>query len=75
LRSSFAVHAQLSGCERVAFKSNEKSIRDRLERIDAESGGVFVFEDTAVLQQVRRVKTVSPDHLLERIYKKRIKHN
>lgn len=57
------------------FKINEKSIRNRLEKIDAESGGVFVFEDTAVLQQVRRVRTVSPDHLLERIYKKRIKHN
>ena len=57
------------------FKINEKSIRDRLERIDVESGGVFVFEDTAVLQQVRRVRTATPDHLLERIYKKHHKRN
>jgi len=57
------------------FKINEKSIRDRLERINVESAGAFIFEDTAVLQQVRRVKNASPDELLERIYKKRIKHN
>lgn len=57
------------------FKINEKSIRDRLERIDDESGGVFVFEDTAVLQQVRRNKTATPEQLLERVYKKRLKRN
>ena len=57
------------------FKINEKSIRDRLERIQIESGGVFIFEDTAVLQQVRRDKIPTPDQLLERIYKKHHKRN
>jgi len=57
------------------FKINEKSIRDRLERIDVESGGVFVFEDTTVLQQVRRIKAVTSEHLMDRIYQKHNKRN
>lgn len=50
------------------FKLPEKAIRDRLERIEKESNGTFVFEDTAVLQQVRRVKSISSDELLFRVY-------
>jgi len=52
------------------FKLSEKSIRERLERIDRESRGAFVFEDTAVLQQVRRVRTATPETLLHSIYNK-----
>jgi hypothetical protein len=59
-----------AGSPGQVFKLPEKSIRDRLERIDRESKGVFVFEDTAVLQQVRRAKIVASEALLERVYDK-----
>ena len=52
------------------FKLTEKSIRERLERIESETRGAFVFEDTAVLQQLRRVRATNPESLLHRIYNK-----
>lgn len=57
------------------FKITEKAVRDRLDRIETESNGVFVFDDTAVSQQVRRTRTPSPEMLLERIYHRNNRNN
>jgi hypothetical protein len=57
-----------AGSPGQVFKLPEKSIRDRLEKIGRESKGIFAFEDTAELQQVRRARPVLSEVLLGRIY-------
>lgn len=57
------------------FKISERAIRDRLDRIEIESNGVFVFEDTSVLQQVARTRSPSPEMLLERVYRRTNRNN
>lgn len=53
------------------FKLPDRAVRDRLERIARETGGLFTFEDTADLQQVRRNREVDEFELLDRIYDKK----
>jgi hypothetical protein len=54
------------------FKLPERSIRERLDRIARESKGAFSFEDSASIQQVKRVKAPDASDLLHRIYEQDI---
>lgn len=57
-----------AGSPGQVFKLPERWVRERLDRIQNESRGTFVFDDSASLQQVRRMKRTEPWTLLGRIY-------
>ena len=50
------------------FKLPEHAIRDRLESIERDSHGIYVYEESAAIQRIIRRKEVSQAILLEQIY-------
>lgn len=57
-----------AGSPGQVFKLPERWVRERLDRIQTESKGTFAFDDSASLQQVRRMKKTEPGTLLGRVY-------
>ena len=57
-----------AGSPGQVFKLPERWVRERLDRIQTESKGTFTFDDSASLQQVRRMKRTEPWTLLGRVY-------
>lgn len=55
------------------FKLDENSIVQRLEKIEAVSGGAFVYDETAGLKQIYRRGAVDSDGLLEKCYRRKAK--
>lgn len=53
------------------FKLPEAAIRDRLETIERDSDGIFIYQESSALPQVIRKRTPSKSALLSRIYKTR----
>jgi hypothetical protein len=51
------------------FKLPEHSIRDRLESIEKDSGGKFLYQESAAFQQVVRADRCSPLQLLRMVYR------
>lgn len=51
------------------FKLPEQAIRERLELIEKESRGVFVYQESAALQQLVRSRDIGGEKLLNRIYR------
>jgi hypothetical protein len=51
------------------FKLPEAAVRDRLETIERDSDGVFIYQESSALPQVVRRSTLTPTTLLSRIYK------
>lgn len=66
----FRVVSLSPGSPGQVFKLPDRAVRDRLDRIERETEGIFAFDDTADLQQVRRCRKPDPFQLLERIYQK-----
>lgn len=60
--------AVAEGSPGQVFKLPESDIRDRLERLKSDSGGVFDFQESAALQQVIQLGKPRPDRLLDIIY-------
>lgn len=60
--------AVAEGSPGQVFKLPERDIRDRLERLKSDSGGVFDFQESAALQQVIQLGEPKPDRLLDSIY-------
>ncbi len=50
------------------FKLPEKALFERLESIEADSNGVYKFEESSTLQQVSKLRDVSLSSLLTSIY-------
>jgi hypothetical protein len=50
------------------FKLPEQAIRERLESIERDSKGLFVYQDSSAVQQIRRKSPIAPEVLLRRIY-------
>jgi hypothetical protein len=57
-----------AGSPGQVFKLPERWVRERLDRIQTESKGTFAFDDSASLQQVRRMKKTESGTLLARVY-------
>lgn len=53
------------------FKLPETDIRDRLELIERDTQGLFVYQESASIQQVRRMRGESERVLLKRVYSSR----
>ena len=51
------------------FKLPESAIRDRLETIERDSDGVFIFQESSALPMVVRGRKTTATDLLARIYK------
>ena len=54
------------------FKLAEEDIRLRAERLARETDGYFTYNESSVLQQVRRTNWRNPDTLLTEIYSKEL---
>jgi hypothetical protein len=52
------------------FKLPEFDIRERLESIERDSGGAFLYQESAAFQQVARSENLAPVDLLARVYRK-----
>ena len=50
------------------FKLPERDIRERLERLNSDSSGVFDFQESAAFQQVVRLREPQADCLLDSVY-------
>ena len=57
-----------AGSPGQVFKLPERYVRERLDRLQRGRNSPFTFEDSAALQQVRRVKKVDTWTLLARVY-------
>lgn len=55
------------------FKLPEPAVRERLERIESDSCGVFTYRESASLQHVSRLKE-SPKSLLSRVFDREAQH-
>jgi len=53
------------------FKLPEADIRDRLESIERDTDGMFVYQESASLQQLRRMREESEMALLKQVYEPR----
>lgn len=56
---------------RQVFKLPETDIRDRLELIERDTQGLFVYQESASIQQVQRMRDESERVLLKRVYSSR----
>jgi hypothetical protein len=65
---SFREVAVGEGSPGQVFKLPEQAVRERLESIEGASEGIFVYQESAAIQQVIRHKQSSPRELLENIY-------
>ncbi|OJH37077.1 DUF4007 family protein [Cystobacter ferrugineus] len=52
------------------FKLPEADLRERLEQIHSDSGGVYTYKESAALQQLSRTRSLGAKTLLNRVYKK-----
>jgi Protein of unknown function (DUF4007) len=50
------------------FKLPEHFIRERLETLEHDSKGLFVYQESSALQQIQRKQQIAPEILLRRIY-------
>jgi hypothetical protein len=66
---SFREVAVGQGSPGQVFKLPEQAVRERLESIEKASGGMFVYQESASIQQVVRNEQISQRELLEKIYK------
>jgi hypothetical protein len=66
---SFRDIAVAEGSPGQIFKLPENDIRERLESIEKDSAGKFIYQESAAFQQVARVERSSSLQLLKKIYK------
>jgi hypothetical protein len=66
---SFRDIAVAEGSPGQVFKLPEYAIRERLESIEQDSGGKFLYQESAAFQQVIRAERCSPLQLLKRVYR------
>ena len=69
---SFREVAVGEGSPGQVFKLPEKDIRERLEMIEKNSHGAFVYQESSAMQQVIRQTSRSPRDLLNHIYNPQI---
>lgn len=60
--------AVAEGSPGQVFKLPERDIRDRLERLNSDSSGVFDFQESAAFQQVVRLREPQTGCLLDSVY-------
>jgi hypothetical protein len=65
---SFREVAVGEGSPGQVFKLPEQAVRERLEMIENASGGIFVYQESAAIQQVIRHKQSPQCELLGKIY-------
>ena len=65
---AFSEIAYRKGSPGTVFRLDENSIADRLERLEALTGGKLAYTETAGLRQVYRNSAVRPDELLREHY-------
>jgi len=69
---SFREVAIGEGSPGQVFKLPEQAVRDRLEHIESNSAGAFIYQESAALQQVIRNKVTSLRNLIGKIYQGKV---
>lgn len=67
---SFRAVAHSAGGPGQVFKLSEEDVRERLERVHSESGGVYSYRESASTQHLSRTKTLGGKRLLAMMYRK-----